>query len=116
VAGTLGSCPASEDAALILSELMTNSIIHSASGGSGGSVSVAVNHRAGGILLAVTDQGGPWVADAREDDLSGHGLVIVGSLAHAWGVAGDDSGRTVWAELACPAATSPDSAVALSHA
>lgn len=115
VAGALHTCPASEEAALITSELVTNAILHSASG-RGGTVAVAVTHRVGGILLAVTDQGGPWAADVDGGGLSGRGLLIVGALAHVWGVTGDDSGRIVWAELACPAATPTDTTVAMAHA
>jgi predicted ABC-type ATPase len=140
VADALRTCPACEDAVLVTSELVTNAIRHSASGrdasgrgdtgpdatgrdgsgpggaGGGGTVWVAVTHRAGGILLEVADQGGPWLADAGGDGLSGHGLVIVGGVARAWGVTGDGSGRVVWAELACPAAQSPDAMAALTDA
>jgi anti-sigma regulatory factor (Ser/Thr protein kinase) len=115
VAGALRTCPASEEAALVTSELVTNAILHSASG-RGGTVAIAVTHRVGSILLAVTDQGGPWTADVGDDGLSGRGLLIVGALAYVWGVTGDDSGRVVWSEIACPAATPTDTTVAMAHA
>jgi len=35
------------------------------------------------------------------DELHGRGLLIVASLARAWGIIGDDSGRAVWFELDC---------------
>lgn len=40
-------------------------------------------------------------ADIGDDDQSGRGLLIVGNLARAWGITGDETGRVVWAELDC---------------
>src|SRR5437667_7810275 len=91
----LGACPAMDDAVLLASELVTNALEHSASG-QGGSFVVAVHHRSADIRVEVRDQGGPWVPGDASDGLHGRGLVIVGSVARAWGITGDDSGRTVW--------------------
>jgi anti-sigma regulatory factor (Ser/Thr protein kinase) len=96
----MGACPAVEDAILLASELVTNALKHSASG-RGGSFVVAVHHRSAGVRVEVRDQGGPWVSGDASDGLHGRGLVIVGSVARAWGITGDDSGRTVWFELGC---------------
>lgn len=100
VAGALGSCPASDDALLIASELAANAVKHSASG-RGGTFSVAVIHSASGVRLEVTDQGGNWLAGAADGLESGRGLLIVTALARSWGVTGDEAGRQVWAELDC---------------
>jgi hypothetical protein len=54
------------------------------------------------MLVVVTDQGGPWKPDTDPHELHGRGLVIVGSIARAWDVTGDDIGRTVWFALDCP--------------
>ena len=97
----LGACPAADDATLLLSELATNALKHSASG-QGGAFAVTVSHRCADLRVEVADQGGPWAPDAAMDELRGRGLHIVGSLARAWGVTGDESGRTVWFELDCP--------------
>lgn len=97
----LGACPAGLDAALLTSELVTNAILHSDSG-HGGTFAVAVTHRASDMRVEVADQGGHWIAAAEQDHYHGRGLVIVSGLARAWGVTGDDSGRTVWFELDCP--------------
>jgi cytochrome b len=62
---------------------------------------VALTHRAGDVILEVTDQGGSWQPDAGTDDHSGRGLLIVATLARAWGITGDETARIVWAELSC---------------
>jgi len=98
---TLGACPAADDGVLLVSELATNALTHSASG-RGGALTVTVFHRSGDVRIEVADQGGRWPTATAGDGVHGRGLVIVGSLARAWGVTGDDSGRTVWFELDCP--------------
>jgi len=97
----LSACPAVDNAILLASELVTNALEHSASG-RGGSFVVAVHHRSADMRVEVVDQGGPWVPGDANDGLHGRGLVIVGTVARAWGITGDDSGRTVWFELDCP--------------
>jgi serine/threonine-protein kinase RsbW len=97
----LGACPAVDDAILLASELVTNALEHSASG-RGGSFVVAVHHRSADIRVEVTDQGGRWVPGDANDGLHGRGLIIVGTVARAWGITGDNSARTVWFELDCP--------------
>jgi anti-sigma regulatory factor (Ser/Thr protein kinase) len=90
-----------DDAILLASELVTNALKHSASG-QGGKFAVAVLHRSADIRVEIVDQGGPWLPGDVSDGLHGRGLVIVGTVARAWGITGDDSGRTVWFELDCP--------------
>jgi anti-sigma regulatory factor (Ser/Thr protein kinase) len=90
-----------DDANLLVSELVTNALEHSASG-RGGSFTVAVHHRSADMRIEVADQGGRWLPGDTSDGLHGRGLVIVGSVARVWGITGDDSGRTVWFELDCP--------------
>ena len=96
----LSACPAVDNAILLASELVTNALEHSSSG-RGGSFAVAVDHRSADIRVEVVDQGGPWLPGDASDGLHGRGLVIVGTIARAWGITGDDSGRTVWFELDC---------------
>jgi two-component sensor histidine kinase len=97
----LGACPAIDDAVLLVSELATNALLYSASGKEG-TFTVTVSHRSADVRVEVADQGGPWAPDTTGDELHGRGLLIVSSLARAWGVTGDESGRTVWFELDCP--------------
>lgn len=98
----IGQAP-TEAAVLIISELVTNAVVHS------GSSAISCTLRLGGGLLyiEVTDQGSGTrelaVQEAAADDVSGRGLLLVSALSKAWGVtSGVPSGLTVWA--AVPAA------------
>ncbi|MGQ4485111.1 ATP-binding protein [Streptomyces sp. 372A] len=87
-------------AVLIVSELVTNAVVHT------GSARVLCELRClgGRLRLSVQDQGhqpdGPRLGGGADDE-HGRGLLLVDSLARAWGSrdAGDGSGRIVWAEL-----------------
>ncbi|HEU5333217.1 MAG TPA: ATP-binding protein [Actinocrinis sp.] len=96
-----------EDAALIISELFTNALIHTDSV----EITCRVLAAQRGLYVSITDQGhgptGPRVrpvpADCDEDfddAENGRGLLLVSTLAATWGVATDpEHGRTVWAVL-----------------
>jgi anti-sigma regulatory factor (Ser/Thr protein kinase) len=97
------------DAVLVVSELLSNAIRH-ARPLPGASVQVAWAVGAGAIEVAVSDGGAPTTpvrAHATVSSLGGRGLDIVEYLARRWGVRSDDSGQTVWAVLAAPAAVQP---------
>ncbi|MEU4233753.1 ATP-binding protein [Nonomuraea sp. NPDC026600] len=92
-----------EDARLIVSELITNALIHSASGLQGGVVTVevvAVNAEI--VRVEVSDDGSDTVPRAREsgdDDCHGRGLWLVEQISLKWGVRLLGAGqRAVWAE------------------
>jgi serine/threonine-protein kinase RsbW len=103
LAGILAGYPAADDAVLCLSELASNSVIHSASRQPGGTFTVrAAIYDGGGVRVEVEDQGGLWGPNSSENGQHGHGLHIVSELAGAWGITGDSAtGRTVWFELQC---------------
>ncbi|MGP3920970.1 ATP-binding protein [Nonomuraea sp. 10N515B] len=91
-------------AQLLVSELVANAISHSASGLSGGLVTVDIwaidDHVA---RIDVIDNGGPIISrmhEPDETDCSGRGLWIVDETALCWGI-GDDAmgGRMIWAEV-----------------
>jgi anti-sigma regulatory factor (Ser/Thr protein kinase) len=89
-----------ESAVLIISELVTNAVVHSGSS----VISCALLLGSGSLHIEVTDQGsGQQEVALREpatDDVSGRGLLIVSALAKAWGVTpASPCGRTVWATL-----------------
>ncbi|MFJ4965232.1 Histidine kinase-, DNA gyrase B-, and HSP90-like ATPase [Streptomyces sp. ADI96-02] len=90
-----------EAALLVVSELVTNAIVHTAST----RVVCELRHLAGRLRIAVQDQGhqpgGPRMRSAGDDE-HGRGLLLVDALSGAWGSrdASDASGRIVWAELA----------------
>lgn len=87
-----------DDAALVISELFTNALVHTDSS----EITCRVQTTAHTVYLAITDQGmGPTGPQVREPDAeSGRGLILVNALAEVWGVTNEHgTGRTVWAIL-----------------
>jgi serine/threonine-protein kinase RsbW len=99
LAGLLDGCPAGDDALLCVSELATNAVLHSRSGGPGGRFTVIAAVRAGRLRVGVTDEGGAWGQERDGGGQSGRGLLIVGQLASRWGRDDGGAGRTVWFEI-----------------
>ncbi len=92
------------DAALVISELLSNSILH-ARPLPGGRVQVAWVLADGVIEVAVSDGGGvtrPRPAQPSLSALGGRGLAIVEYLSSRWGVYTTDMGTTVWAVMPAP--------------
>jgi anti-sigma regulatory factor (Ser/Thr protein kinase) len=109
VGGVLGpGHPRGDDAALLVSELFGNSVLHSRSGAAGGTVTVAVSAGDGLVRVEVTDRSGPEVPElypAGRDAEGGRGLQLVAGLAARWGWR-QHGGRTVtWFELRHPSAS-----------
>jgi serine/threonine-protein kinase RsbW len=98
--------PRTDDARLLVSELFTNAVQHSESGRRpGGTVSIIITGRAGGIGVEVIDQGSMWSVPVVKADVfatNGRGLFLVQSLADEWGYLRDGTGTTVWFRLATP--------------
>lgn len=91
--------PVYDDAALVVSELFTNALVHTDSA----EITCRVQTTLETVYLAITDQGrgasGPEVREPEEDE-NGRGLLLVNALAELWGVRNEHgSGRTVWAVL-----------------
>ena len=89
---------------LIVSELVTNSIVHSRSGArSDGTVTVRLAGDSHRVRVEVTDLGGTSLPRLREFDFcseSGRGLFMVQALATEWSCGRDPSGTTTtWAEV-----------------
>ena len=102
-AGVYGE--AAGDAALVISELLSNSIKH-AWPLPGEKVRAAWMVDDGLVEVEVSDGGGP--TRPRQDfppisALGGRGLGIVERLSDEWGIRADDAGQTVWAVLPAPA-------------
>jgi len=89
-----------EAAELIISELVTNAVVHSASS----VISCALRLGGGMLYIEVTDQGAGQpvlaVQEADAEDVSGRGLLLVSALSKAWGVTSAvPGGLTVWAAV-----------------
>ncbi|MGW7592813.1 ATP-binding protein [Streptomyces rubiginosohelvolus] len=88
-------------AVLIVSELVTNAIVHTAST----RVVCELSRFGRRLRIAVQDQGhqpcGPRLRPSSDEE-HGRGLLLVEAMSSAWGShdAQDASGRIVWAELA----------------
>lgn len=85
------------DAVLLVSELATNAVTHARS-----AFEVVVSLADGRLRVEVTDAdaGVPQVQWVPAGATSGRGLLIVETLAQAWGVSPAEGGcKTVWFEL-----------------
>jgi DNA-binding NarL/FixJ family response regulator len=90
-AGDLG-----EIASLLVSELVTNAVVHART-----DLQIAVELLPHAVRVNVFDRS-PNVPIAREpaaDDTSGRGLVLLDRLASAWGVDHFPNGKSVWFEI-----------------
>jgi anti-sigma regulatory factor (Ser/Thr protein kinase) len=96
--------PAVGDATLVVSELLTNAILH-ARPLPGARVLVAWALRERSLEVAVSDGGAmtrPRAARPSLSSIGGRGLAIVENLSWRWGVLPSDFGLTVWAVLPAP--------------
>ncbi|GAA1277315.1 hypothetical protein GCM10009677_34130 [Sphaerisporangium rubeum] len=91
------SHPALDTATLLVSEIVTNAIIHSDTK-NGGKITLSLADCHDFIHIEVTEAGGDEYPHIRDDEWSegGRGLRIVQTLATRWGVRQDPTGRTVW--------------------
>ena len=98
VKGILGGCPRADDAALIVSELAANAILHSHSKDQ--SFTVRAEIHSGYLRIEVQDLGGSWNAKPGGTGRP-HGLEGIEALTGPdnWGVEGDQAGRVVWCRL-----------------
>ncbi|HMH94803.1 MAG TPA: ATP-binding protein [Streptosporangiaceae bacterium] len=88
-----------DDGALVLTELITNAVLHAKSD----TLHIFLRSDRSQLAIMVGDASPemPLRADALSDDeLFGRGLVIVESLAQHWGAYRVPTGKIVWALLA----------------
>lgn len=89
------------DAALVVSELLSNAILH-AYPLPGERLQVTWSVNGGTVEVAVSDGGSatmPHAGHPPESAVGGRGLAIVAHLSQTWGVRTDEVGLTVWAVL-----------------
>ena len=98
VARHLTGCPVADDMVLIVSELASNAVVHSASRGQFFTVRAEIHPDH--AWAEVEDLGGSW--RGRHSDGRPHGLDVVEAFTgpDGWGVEKiADGGRVVWARL-----------------
>lgn len=86
-----------EDVALVVSELVTNAVIHG-----DGEITLNVTVAPDAVRVEVEDRE-PELPDrlaAALDAESGRGLLLVSRIAREWGVRPAGAGKVVWAEMA----------------
>ncbi|WP_327046682.1 ATP-binding protein [Microbispora sp. NBC_01189] len=98
VRGLVADHPRADDAVLLVSELVTNSIVHTRSAAVG---VVVLFEEDGGLQVEVVDEGGeagPCVRarSSGEPPESGHGLRLLRALADQWGFSEERPHRVVW--------------------
>ena len=89
--------PLLDDLRLLVTELVTNAVVHAA----GGTVGVFVESTAEQIRVSVRDSGGGRTLPAAGtmqnwESPHGRGLAMVAEMTHDWGWGTDDDGSTVW--------------------
>jgi anti-sigma regulatory factor (Ser/Thr protein kinase) len=95
------SCPpeAIEVAALLVTELVTNAVLHART-----PIIVVVESSPGAVFLAVNDgsRADPIARNYGVDAATGRGIKLVRELSTRWGVERSDAGKRVWCEITFP--------------
>ena len=93
------SCPQQikDDALVVVSELVTNAVVHADS-----EPLVVAAYDGGRLRIEVHDQDpSPPVISSTSDARGGFGMRIVDGLCDAWGWAATEHGKQVWTETLC---------------
>lgn len=96
-----GHADLTDAACLLTSEIMTNAVCRALS-----PIDLCLHHNGRGIVTEITDDSShlPQPRLPELDDENGRGLMLVETLADAWGTRVTDTGKTVWFTLAVPPA------------
>ncbi|MFF4528903.1 ATP-binding protein [Streptomyces sp. NPDC001407] len=91
------------DTALLLSELVTNAVVHVSE--AAGDIELVLTRARGHLVAQVSDTGGhlPRCGEAGPDSENGRGMWLVEQIATRWGHRPSAKGKTVWFTLALPA-------------
>lgn len=102
-------CPLAADVELVVSELVTNAVVHGI-----GPITLRIRVIGGFVSVGVQD-GGHDVPHLDGEDLDregGRGMAVVAGLVSDWGVRVDrDTGKEVWAILASDPSTTDEASV-----
>jgi anti-sigma regulatory factor (Ser/Thr protein kinase) len=84
------------DTELLVSELVTNAILHARS-----PATVTIERDATSIRVAVCDSSTaqPRVRDYGPSAVTGRGMMLVDRIAERWGIDANGSGKCVWFEV-----------------
>jgi serine phosphatase RsbU (regulator of sigma subunit) len=95
-AAELGRSDLADDLEVVVSELVTNALLHG-----DGCTGVAVEPVADGLRVSVRDRSRavPLLGHASDQAMTGRGFALVGRLAARWGVEPLPEGKVVWAEV-----------------
>jgi anti-sigma regulatory factor (Ser/Thr protein kinase) len=93
----LGALDVVDTAVLLVSELVTNALLHGRP-----TISVEVLAVPSGVRIAVQDAHPdlPTPRPPARDEEHGRGLLLVDGMSRAWGVDARPPGKAVWFELA----------------
>lgn len=93
------------DAELVASEVVTNALLHA-----GPPVELSIRITPPRVRVEVSDRtrSTPVPLGAGGQSMTGRGLSLIEGLTRAWGVAPNNGGKTVWAELEAGAAAPSD--------
>ncbi|MGE3834874.1 MAG: SpoIIE family protein phosphatase [Acidimicrobiia bacterium] len=85
-----------DDAQLVVSELVTNALLHG-----GGCTGVAVTEVGEGVRISVGDRSRslPLIGHASEQTMTGRGMAVIGRFASNWGASPQPDGKVVWADV-----------------
>lgn len=85
-----------DDAQLVVTELVSNGIDHGA-----GLITLTISRKDGGMLVEVYDESPkqPLVRPVDPTSARGRGMQLVQALSVRWGTMPDGRGKVVWAEL-----------------
>jgi len=87
-----------DDAAIVVSELVTNAVNHG-----GGGVELGVQAHGDRVTISAADGSSVLPRRREPDDAGGRGLALIEALSVRWGVEDHHGGKRVWIELArCP--------------
>jgi hypothetical protein len=101
VSALVEDSPIRDVARLLVSEVTTNALRHTASGTAEGGFRVSYELGEDRLRVEVYDAGSLTAPERRAHDLEapGGGLELLDALASRWGTLGGPEGRVVWFEL-----------------